>query len=78
MDMVVLLIAKGAVVNAKNHVGLYMDCKWTNVKIGLITALLQSGSTPLHYAASGAHVEIAELLIENDANVNARDKVSRP
>ena len=31
------------------------------------------GGTPLHQATYGDHVEVAELLITNGANVNAQD-----
>jgi ankyrin repeat protein len=30
------------------------------------------GSTPLHYAAYNGHVEIARLLLQNGADVNAK------
>jgi ankyrin repeat protein len=32
----------------------------------------ESGSTPLHWAAMIGHVDIARLLLQNGANVNAR------
>jgi hypothetical protein len=33
------------------------------------------GATPLHYAAENGHIEIAHLLLQNGANVNAKDKI---
>ena len=35
----------------------------------------QDGQTPLHAAAIKGHVEIAQLLMEKGANVEATDKV---
>ena len=35
----------------------------------------QDGSTPLHFAADNGHVEVARLLINHKANVNAVNKV---
>ena len=35
----------------------------------------QSGYTPLHWAASNRHPEVARVLLEANADVNARDKV---
>jgi len=34
-----------------------------------------AGSTPLHPAAANDHKELAELLIEKGANVNAKDGI---
>ena len=36
----------------------------------------QDGQTPLLWAAMYGHVEIAQLLMEKGANIEARDKVS--
>jgi len=35
---------------------------------------LMHGKTALHIAATNQHIEMAELLLENGANVNAKDK----
>jgi hypothetical protein len=35
------------------------------------------GATPLHYAAENGHIEIAHLLLQNGANVNAKDRWDR-
>jgi len=32
-----------------------------------------TGATPLHYAAFGGHCEVAEFLVQQGADVNARD-----
>ena len=36
----------------------------------------QSGYTPLHYAATIGHTEIASLLIVNGADIHSKDDVS--
>ena len=38
--------------------------------------LLQAGSTPLHNACGGGHVEVVKFLINNEADVSATDNVS--
>ena len=35
----------------------------------------QNGWTPLHMAANKGHVEIAQLMMEKSANIEATDKV---
>lgn len=63
--------------NAKNNVSSNRD--WSNVRILILTCkcLLQEGNTPLVAAALifGANVELVKLLIDNGADVNAKDKV---
>ena len=39
-----------------------------------VNAIDRRGWTPLHYAAYGGHKEIAELLIDNNADVSAKDQ----
>ena len=36
----------------------------------------QVKSTPLHYAASGGHLQIVKLLIDAGALISSKDKVS--
>ena len=38
---------------------------------------VQHGETALHYAASGGHIDVIQLLCEKGMNVNVRDKVRR-
>ena len=38
--------------------------------------LLQDGKTALHFACSNGHTEVAEVLLMNDADLSATDKVS--
>ncbi len=37
---------------------------------------MQGGRTPLHLAVKGRHLDVARLLIDKKANVNAVDNVS--
>ena len=39
---------------------------------------LQDGNTPLHRAALNGHKEVAALLLDKGANLEALDKVSNP
>jgi len=41
---------------------------------GLVNQKNNSGKTPLHIASSSGNVQMAEFLIEMEANVNAKDK----
>ena len=36
----------------------------------------QSGTTPLHYAASDASVEVVQFLLDHGANLHATNQVS--
>jgi ankyrin repeat protein len=56
------LLAKGANVNAKNGEGT-MPLPWPE----------WGGWTPLHFAVSGDHKDIAELLLGRRAKVNEKD-----
>ena len=38
---------------------------------------VQHGETALHYAASGGHIDVIQLLCEKGIDVNNRDKVRR-
>ena len=37
---------------------------------------MQTGAAPLHSAASGGHLKIVEMLLEANADVNDKTKVS--
>ena len=39
---------------------------------------MQNGFTPLHLASQEGHTDIVSLLLEKDANVNAKAHVSSP
>jgi ankyrin repeat protein len=41
---------------------------------GLISAVDESGRTPLHWACRGVHFELVKYLVENGADINAVDK----
>jgi len=40
-----------------------------------VCLFVQHGETALHFAASGGHLNVIQLLCEKGMNVNARDKV---
>ena len=81
--VVVLLIAKGAGVNAKSdsdggtplHEAAYNGqkeiVKLLIAKKADVNAQGEDEATPLHFAALGGHKEVAEILIANGAAVNA-------
>jgi ankyrin repeat protein len=87
LEVVELLIAEGADVNAKEDIYGRTPLFWAATKEGhkeiaeiLITkgadVNVKSGdeeTTPLHQAALYGHKEIAELLIANGADVNAKN-----
>ena len=81
-EIVELLIAKGADVNAKYE-------GWTPLHTAVegghkeiaellidngadVNAMDKDGRTPLHFASAKGHKEVAELLIANGADVNAK------
>ena len=39
---------------------------------------LQDGDTPLSWASYKGHTETVKFLVENKADINAKDKVSMP
>jgi ankyrin repeat protein len=43
----------------------------------LLTALVQFGSSALHKACLGGHVEVASLLLTHGAHLNLKDSVSQ-
>jgi len=40
-----------------------------------VCLLVQHGETALHFAASGGHLDVLQLLCEKGMDVNVRDKV---
>jgi len=87
-DVIELLLAKGANVNAKdewNDVPLhYAAVAGKSDLVGLLLAKEaevnskdDSGKTPLHDAATQGHQEVVEMLIAAGADVNAKDQDGR-
>lgn len=87
-ELVKLLVAKGAVIDAKTKVGwtplmtaacngrkeaaALLISKGARLDIGDVTF----GRNPLHWAAIQGHADVAELLITKGAKVNTRDKAN--
>ena len=82
-EVVKVLIAKGADVNAKNEYGetpLHWAAEANAAEIAKmliakgaeVNAKSKRGSTPLHFAASENAAEVAKVLIAKGAEVNAR------
>ena len=82
-----LLLKKGANVNLADSYGsspLHLAVRCKKVKLSLIEQLIQKGAdvnykntadglTSLHYASSSGSVDVAKLLIDKGAHVNAVD-----
>lgn len=82
-----LLLKKGANVNLADSYGsspLHLAVRCKKVKLSLIEQLIQKGAdvhykntadglTSLHYASSSGSVDVAKLLIDKGADVNAVD-----
>ena len=86
LDLIKLLISKGADVNAKEKYGnTPLHIAATAGGVGIAELLISKGAkvnarddigeTPLHIAATAGGVGIAELLISKGAKVNARDDI---
>ena len=59
---------------AMSNVSLFCDI-WLQVVYLLSFVHGQNGWTPLHWATISGRVEIAELLLEKGANIEATDQV---
>ena len=59
----------------EGNVWLFCDI-WLQVVYLTIFVHAQDGWTPLHAAASSGCIEIAQMLMEKGANIEATDKVS--
>jgi len=46
--------------------------KWLLARQANVSARGQMGATPLYVAAESGHVDIVKLLLDNEADVNAR------
>ena len=84
-EVVKVLIAKGADVNAKNEYGetpLHWAAEANAAEIAKmliakgaeVNAKSKRGSTPLHFAASENAAEVAKVLIAKGAEVNAKSR----
>lgn len=50
-------------------------CVYTSMHHYLLVLLLQDGRTPLYAASTKGHIHVAELLLNNGANVNLQAEV---
>jgi ankyrin repeat protein len=87
IDVVRLLLASGADVNAQDKYGntpLHESALFGHKDVVAlllaskadVNALNKNGETPLHRAAMTGHNDVAELLLANGAGVNAKDNGS--
>jgi ankyrin repeat protein len=84
LDIVKLLIEKGAAVSAANKVwerlcfaaaGRYQPTWPSSVHSACSHGVVQYGETALHYAAMAGNIDILKLLLKKGADVSAADKV---
>ena len=74
-ELAELLIARGADVNAKGDARTTLELHDSEGQVTVFRTLI--GWTPLHYAVVWGHTEVAEMLIDKGADVNAMDKEGR-
>ena len=88
-DVAVMLVEKGASVDAANEVSLHELWVVAAVRgrgwcdVGRVADVrwcccVQEGRQPLHYACERGHCDVATMLVEKGAPVDAADGVSVP
>ena len=80
-DIARTLLERGAEVNTQNRREFTLPSTWTNGHVGDSSSVLDHNTdehahysmTSLHYAETNGHLEAARLLLERNAEVDARD-----